>query len=783
MNDSSTETLLAERPDLEPAVRAVLRVDAERDGWDFEAVPVDSGAFGELVARGLVERDGDGYRVVDPSAVRAALDGTGSGRRRASTTSTWSRTASLGTSLSNSLPDRSSFLALCGALAFLVCLRLLSLPSVLRDRVVLSGNDPYAYRHWTEETLSAAGGTLDPAVLSDLPASVALGEPLLVATLWAASALLGGASGPVLAWYPVVAALLSGVFTYLLAHRVSGDRRVALAAVALLAVIPAHALRTGLGFADHHAFDYVWLTLTAWALAALVDREDLSFGGAGYALALAVGVAGQTIAWDNGPILLVAVGVAVALVVPVAARDRETLLPVSVPLLAGLALAAVTTHLAHVRLGWHTSTVAYAPSLLLVGAGGVLLVGEVAARAGSDRVPVAPAVLVVEVVGATAGVLAVRTLAPGFWSDLLTGVGRLFADRSIAEVQSLFASGSAGWLLLFGFALLLALPYLAWGLRRGWRGALGWLVAGAYGGYFLALAAVQTRFAGELSPFVAVFAGFGFVHLAGWVDLAPLPRPLRTDGGENAPLHLPDRRTLGTLAVLFLLVGGLGMVQVPMKTGLVTVSDEQYGTAAAVEADADARALAEEERYVLSEWGRNRMYNYFVAGEAASYGYAFSNYAEFVGSSDADDWYDRFEGHVDYVVVAEEDVTFANTAGGHLHHEYGSRTEEVPGTAHYRAVHVSPGGEYAAFAVVPGATLAGAVANESTSGESVDLATNVTVEGASFTYERRAAVEEGEFAVTVPYPGTYDVGGERVTVTERAVENGSTVRVGDGGKT
>ena len=55
--------LLAERPDLEPAVKAVLAADAP---WTFHDVDVDSGAFGELVASGVVERTDDGYRVADP---------------------------------------------------------------------------------------------------------------------------------------------------------------------------------------------------------------------------------------------------------------------------------------------------------------------------------------------------------------------------------------------------------------------------------------------------------------------------------------------------------------------------------------------------------------------------------------------------------------------------------------------------------------------------------------------------------------------------------------------
>ncbi|MFC7156799.1 STT3 domain-containing protein [Halomarina halobia] len=774
--------LLRERPDLEPAVRAALAVDAdrEREPWTFDDVAVDSGAFGELVARGVVERRDGGYRVVAPDAVRAALDGDAG----EPTVAAPGVSASPVASHPFADVDATAILTLAGTLAFLALFRLVSFPFVFRERVVLSGNDAYYYRHWTDQLLAQSGGALDLSVLSALPPAVAAGEPLLVAALWSASALAGGASGIVLAVYPVVAAVATGLFTYLLARRTSDDRRVALAAVALLAVVPAHALRTGLGFADHHAFDYVWLALTAWAVVALVDRDSRGFAidrsTLVAAVALGVGVAGQTLAWDNGPVLLVPVGLAVALAVPVAVREGRSPAALGAPVVAGLALAAGLSHLAHAGLGWHTDTVAYAPSLLLAGVVVALVVGEAFARlapsVSNPALPIAPAVLGAEVVAVVGVVLVVRSRFPGFWSDLGRGLGTLFAERAIAEVQSLFASGSAGWLLLFGFALVLALPYLAWGLWRGWRGALGWLVVGTYGGYFLALAAVQTRFAGELSPFVAVFAGLGFVHLAERVDLAARPVPLRdpperTDDREPSP-RLPDRRRLGALALLFLLVGGLGMIQVPVKTSLVTVPDGQYRTATAIDAHAEERGLAYPESYVLSEWGRNRVYNYFVGGEAASYGYARANYDAFVESTTPGPWYERFRGRVGYVVV-EDDARPSNVIGARLHERYGSRADGVAGLAHYRAIYASPGGEYVAFAVVPGATIVGPA-----SGESVTVETGVEIDGASFAYERRAAVEGGTFRVTVAYPGTYSVGGETVYVSEAAVEEGRTVRVG-----
>ena len=64
--------LLDERPDLEPAVEAVLEPDPP---FSFDDLDLDSGAFGELVSWGVVEKTGEGYRVPDREAVRRGLAG------------------------------------------------------------------------------------------------------------------------------------------------------------------------------------------------------------------------------------------------------------------------------------------------------------------------------------------------------------------------------------------------------------------------------------------------------------------------------------------------------------------------------------------------------------------------------------------------------------------------------------------------------------------------------------------------------------------------------------
>lgn len=50
-----------------------MQVDTEHSVWTFEDIEADTGLFGELVSRGIVEKQDDGYSLADPTAVDAAL--------------------------------------------------------------------------------------------------------------------------------------------------------------------------------------------------------------------------------------------------------------------------------------------------------------------------------------------------------------------------------------------------------------------------------------------------------------------------------------------------------------------------------------------------------------------------------------------------------------------------------------------------------------------------------------------------------------------------------------
>ena len=782
--------LLSERPELEPAVEDVLAAHEDGAPFTFDDLSIDSGAFGELVSAGVVEKVGDGYQVADPEATRAALDGKG-------TSGAESATGAGGFDLSLNLPsvDRRAVAALAGALFVVLLFRAYIFGTIFRDgAIVLSGNDPYYYRYWVDQMLATGASPFDLSQV-EIPGGIQKGEPLLVAVLWWTSAVLGGTAstaGWVMAWYPVVAALIVGLLTYLTAVTVTDDRRIGLAAVVLLAITPGHAIRTSLGFADHHAFDFVWIALTVYALAVLSMRDDpLKDATAWLAAAgVAVGVAGQTLAWEAGPLLLVPVGLYVAVRALLDVESGRSPVLTNAPLVVGLLVGAAVTWFAHTDLAWHTELVASAPLLLLVGSIGVFVVAELVHRL---ELPT-PVLAGVELLGVPVGYVVVQSVRPDYVARLQNQLPRLLAERNIAETKALFSGDTFGWLLLFGFVLVLALPYLVWASVQTYRKRTRWAVLIVYGWYLLALASIQVRFVGQLAPLTAIFAGIGFVHLAERVDLVRPPLPFdetasATDGGAvrsstdrragstKRSFEVPTPRAAGALFALFLLVGGLGVVQVPVKISQITVADATYETAAWINETSTAANESYPENYVFSPWSRNRVYNYFVSGESESYSYARGNYGQFANATAETEWYQTLRGRAGYVVTEGGAEFGPETLYSRLHKQYGSRSEGGAGVGHFRAIYATDNGARKVFRPVPGAT----VSWLSTNG-SVAIETTVSIPNAEFAYRRAVTDTNGEVRVTLAYPGRYTIEGGKydgatVRINESQVREGATVAV------
>mgnify|MGYP000294845842 CR=1 FL=1 len=777
---AATESLLENKPDLEERFETLLAIDADYETWTFEDVPFDSGTFGELVSRGIVEKADGEYRLRDPTAVQAALDPDAAVDDE--TNSASSMTSLTARPFPTPTVDRVAAFGLAGALALVVLFRVLPYASVFRNGdIILSGNDPYAYRYLVHQLLAESSGALDLATLSDLPGGIAHGEPLLVATLWWVSAVFGGAADSVLAWYPVVSAVLTALFVYVLTVRVTADRRVGIAAVALLAIIPGHAFRTGIGFADHHAFDYPWLALTALAVVSLVERDIRDYQTWGWVFALGVGVGGQTLAWDAGPLLLVPLAAYMAVVVPSWIRAGRSPFREGAGLIAGLTLGAAIVVGAHHQFGWHSTEVAAVPGLLLVGTVGVFTLGAFTRQFDIGVRPL----FVVEASGLIAGILSVRTLLPSLSEQLSGGIDFLLATEGIAETTSI-VSGRVGSLVgpvfLFGFALFLAVPYLAWSSWRcSHRHEPGLLVISTYAWFFLVLGIIQARFAGQLAIFVAVFGGLGLVHLAGWVDLTVGPELFREtdrersrdgkrretdDPSELAGLAWPERREALYTAGLGLGVGSLGIAMTPIKHSQVTIGDSMYNAAAFMRDYADEQDWTYPNNYVFSRWGRNRVYNWFVNGESRSYGYAQSNYADFVTSADGTEWYERLHDRVGF--VATERGLSIDGGGQTIYEQLWSENLGLE-TDHYRAVWASSDDSRRVYTLVPGARVTG----PAPATEDLRIEGDVEIDGWARSVELDVSTgEHGVYQTTIPLPGTYDVPDGTVDISVTDVRAG-----------
>jgi dolichyl-diphosphooligosaccharide--protein glycosyltransferase len=675
--------------------------------------------------------------------------------------------------------------ALAVALALVVIVRLPTVLEVFRDDwVVLASNDPYLYRYLVDQALLSGP-------LPSLPERALRGEPLLVATLAVAAWPFGAASwgsGFVVAWYPVVAAVVTAALVYGAATRLTGDVRIGLAAAGLLAVTPAHAYRTALGVADHHAFDYVWLALTALAVIELLGRSERDRRTWLAASGLAVGVAAQTLAWEAAPLLLFPLAPALALVALVEVRrpGPERLAPVVAGLVGGAALA----HLVHLALGWQYEAVVYALDLLALGSLGLLALVVAVRRVDGSLAWLAAG----EVVFGIGAVVAVRRI-PVIAAELESGLA-FFSSTQAAELAGVGANyGAVGVLVILGFASVLAAPTLPFAVKWGWqRLEPGWFVVGVYVAHFGVLAALQRRFAGELAPFAAILGGVGFVLLASWFDLLHPAVPRRLDGagdedgatpavaadGGDDDLVVPDRTRLALLVGMAGVAVGSGSLYAALIDRRLVIDDATYEAARWITGYVDDNDVQYPENYVLSKWGRNRIYNYFVNGEAASYGYARRNYEEFLFSTDADSWYEQFDGRVGFVVTRDLPhlgLISASTVQSTLHDRFGSATiGDLDGAGHFRAAFATEDGTRKVFRVVPGATVRGRVPNDA---DGVRLVADISIPGAEFEYVRRATVTDGRFEVTVAHPGTYRIAGDgrTIEVSERMVEAGDSVTV------
>ncbi len=795
--EDSIRDLLDSKPHIEESLETLLAVDQEGP-WTFDDIPLDSGTFGEIVDRGIVTRVDGGYELTDPKAVRTALYGdTHDDQQPSSPLSTLP-------ALTHHIPTVSRFtwVTLAIGLLLIVVFRAgIPFSSIFRNGdVVLASNDPYFYRYWVEYLLASDIPAWNIGALEELPEPVRHDEVLFIVTLWWWAGLVGGTphiAGSVLAWYPIVMSVVVGLLVYWIAYRLTSDRRVGLAALLFLGVTPVNSQRMMLGFADHHAFDYVWLVFTVAALVSVVvheaatnnitellaDRTSLIA-----IFALGVGVAGQVAAWRGGILMIVALPVTSFFLSISAMRRGDGQQTTNLGVLSGVVVGILLLAIVHLALDWFPPHRVVVPAVFAMGIALIVIVNRVAARLN-----VRPfVVLIAEVLGAGTLGLVAWVAVPG-----IAATGREFlsfmtqtGQADIFETYSLVA-GLAGQypgpIHFFGVLILIATIYLLWLSLHVYRTHLpSVLVLVTYAWFFFALASAQMRFAGQLSVITAVITGIGFVHLTSYLGLLdqlsfqlPLDRSVwygATTTPSSVTFSLSDWHRAGQLFLVFLLLAGPGAYITTQSAVSGTVPDSTYETAKFIDRYAAEQNLTYPDNYVFSIWDRTRVYNYFVNGQSRSYEYARTHYFDFIRSTHPDAWYSRLRDRVGFIVIeplqrvgqAPPETTYYR-----LRWTLGSATNRTQAVAHYRAIYISDDGSHRVFQVVPGAHIVGGAPPNSSFlvSHEVRLPDNRT-----FVYRTVAtASPTGRFNITVPYPGDYRIRNRRIHVPENAVLTGKTV--------
>ncbi|RJX44606.1 hypothetical protein DM826_03050 [Halonotius aquaticus] len=783
--ESATAELLADRPEIESDLRTLLDVDAD-GSWTFDDVPLDSGTFGEIVSTGIIKSVDDAYRVRDPEAVRAVLNGRTTDAADKSSVSLSIDIAGIRGRLGSLDPVALGTLVVL--LLFVVVMRTaFSWSAVFRgENVVLLGNDPYFYRFWLDEL------TRTPATLGSLPAAVRSHDVFMIATLWVGTLLLGGtqqAVSSVLTWYPVLAAVATGGLLYWIATASFADRRIGFAALGIYATTPILAYRSALGFGDHHAFDYLLVTIAIAGLIALVTESShwrvVARRRITGVIGVILGVAGQVHAWRGGSLLVAPLAAYIVISTLINRRKNRDPFTANAWFLGALGTAALISLAVHIALGWSPLFRAATPLLLFGWSAVVVGIGVAAHRLDLS----ASTMFITEVVSGIVATGIVWLTVPTVRDAMMRGVAYFSGTGStgISETASLFSPNIGvvttpfyylGATFIFG---LVGLVYVSYRLAAVDRST--WTVLCAYGWTLLVAGTVQLRFASQFGLLCAVFAGFVFVYVLGIVDLIdPLGvvnslDPTTPDSTVNRTISLPEPRVLGIIVVVFLLVSGFGLFQTFTGTDDIKVSDEAYKTSIAINDYATDTGTTWPDNYVLSRWSWNRAYNYYVNGKSESYTYARNNYRDFLTATDPTPWYERLsEKPVGYVVVEPAFGPPPDSMQARLWSNWGSATNTTAGLGHYRAIHATA--DRKVYEVVPGAELSW----DGIPGETRVIQTTVTVGNETVTYERRVtAGDDGQYSVRVPYAGSYEIGSEGVTVSEAAVRSGNSVSLSDSG--
>jgi dolichyl-diphosphooligosaccharide--protein glycosyltransferase len=782
-------------------LETVLAVDDAESMWTFDDVELDSGTFGEIVDRGFVEKVDGEYRVTDREAVRAALEGEA--LKEIDKSDSGSR-----------LELEINWPALAGlvvAVAVIALARTFHYKSVLvQGRVISPGNDPYFFRYWQDRLIEESSGPWDFGVLVNPPWDDGSfnQRPLTHATNWWVTELLGGdqwAADLVVAFLPLVFTILLAVVIYYLALLLTRDYRVGVASVVTLALAPIHAVYTGIGLLHHRYNQYLWfgllLVTLGWLGVDIVRRRDRVGTATAIsehlrdrktwlvALGFALAFAAWTHSWGGSLELFVGLGAFVALRVCMDLRDGVSPGLVNLPLVLGFGVGSALAMALHLTLGWHGLPAPAMAVVTFLRVVGVVGLGEVWSRQGWS----ARSLLLVQPIVALGGLVGALLVVGEMGAVVDTVLGSIGVNAGPDQVSSQSTSlysAEAGFFLRpvvqIGIVFYIGLAMLVWCIKYVYRGYNpAWLLLCVITSHYLIVSGIQMRFAGRLVIVMSVFCGSGIVYLLSIVDLAREPVLFGENdskwgqGNQGVQNKLTESafniRRGGLILFMILLVFSANLIFLP--THMEDATHDRTHVVAAMEISGHAHSLDREypENHVFAPWGKYRMYNYFVSGEAESESIGRYHYPKIYSWANPSAPFKYTDNRpTGYIVVTESPVpTTENSIYQNLFIKERSVIDDHT-SGQYRLIHISNNGNLFVYAIVPGAEVL-ILGNQE---QSISIEKEIAVSNNSYTYNRTVPLgADGRAILRIPYSGQYQVGGSVVNVTDTQIETGGRVRV------
>ncbi len=359
--------------------------------------------------------------------------------------------------------------------------------SVFTWTVRLGGNDPWYYYRLIENCIHNFPHRIwfDPFTHYPFGSYLHFG-PFMV-YLGAIAGIISGSTGgeslrAVLAFLPVVGGVLTILPIYLIGREVF-DKRVGVIAAFLIAFIPGQFLqRTLLGFADHHAYEVLWMLVTVGMFTYSLNRWNETDEVRRYDLVLAAmtGVAfGLYIdTWAPGFVLALVIfaSIYLALIFGQFVQLKSKFLPLTAVAL----LVAAIVYLPFAFSYPGMSTTHYSPfqlSVILTVAALILILWKIDERYEiiEKRIRVRKELFFTTI--AVAGLIAMPTVFPQLYTSIAT-VLKLIQLRggalTIAEVYPFFFTREGAFTLWnayvhFGITFFLAVPGLIYAAYRIYR--------------------------------------------------------------------------------------------------------------------------------------------------------------------------------------------------------------------------------------------------------------------------------------------------------------------------